>query len=381
MRRSMLVFPSLLLGLACAGPAPDRADAAVASDVANAAASASGVASAAPSTGVLSRLNLTAQSSGTEALLQAVSPVNSAVIWVSGHRATFARTIDGGENWTAATVAGADGLQFRDVAAFDTRTAYLMSSGTGELSRIYRTDDAGTTWALQHTAEDPEAFFDCMDFWTPERGLVYGDEVDGVPFILSTTDGGAHWARVPAAGLPAALDGEGGFAASGTCLVTGENGAAWIATGNGESARVLSTHDFGATWTAVDVPVVGGTSAGLATVQMGATGLGIALGGMIGQDSVRSENVTVTSDGGVTWQTGGALAMEGPVYGSALVPGRVERLVVAAGPRGLVWSEDLGQTWAVGDTLSYWAVAFIGPEAGWAVGPRGRITKLSVSDR
>ncbi|MDA0313312.1 MAG: hypothetical protein O2992_14520 [Gemmatimonadetes bacterium] len=374
MRRAMLVFPTLLLGLACSGAAPDGADAAGASDVATAGAGAG------QGTGMLSQLNLSAQSSGTEALLQAVSPVSAAVVWVSGHGATFARTLDGGEKWTASTVAGADGLQFREVAAFDTTTAYLMSAGTGELSRIYRTDDGGTTWALQHTAEDAEAFFDCMDFWTPERGLVYGDEVDGFPFILSTTDGGAHWTRVPAAGLPAALDGEGGFAASGTCLVTGENGAAWIATGNGERARVLSTHDFGASWTAVDAPVVGGSSAGLATVQMGAAGLGIALGGRIGQDSVRTENVMITSDGGVTWQPGGPLAMEGPVYGSALVPDRIGRLVVAAGPRGLVWSEDLGQTWAVGDTLSYWAVVFVGREAGWAVGPRGRITKLSVSD-
>ena len=40
-------------------------------------------------------LMLSQQSSGTDALLQAVSPVNDDVVWVSGHEATYARTSDG----------------------------------------------------------------------------------------------------------------------------------------------------------------------------------------------------------------------------------------------------------------------------------------------
>ena len=117
------------------------------------------------------RLMLIEQRSGTEALLQSVSPVSDDVVWVSGHQATYARSVDGGVTWTAAVVPEADGLQFRDVAAFDERTAYLMSAGSGDRSRIYRTDDGGGTWTLQYTADHPEAFLDCMDFWSPERGL------------------------------------------------------------------------------------------------------------------------------------------------------------------------------------------------------------------
>lgn len=109
-------------------------------------------------------LMLTQQSSGTDALLQAVSPVNDDVVWVSGHQATYAHTTDGGDTWTASVMPDAEGLQFRDVAAFNERTAYLMSSGDGELSRIYRTDDSGRNWTLQYVADHPEAFLDCMDF-------------------------------------------------------------------------------------------------------------------------------------------------------------------------------------------------------------------------
>lgn len=324
-------------------------------------------------------LSLTRQESGVTALLQAVSPVNEEVAWISGHEGTFARTVDGGVTWWAAAMVGEETLQFRDVEAFDAAVAYLMSAGPGDLSRIYRTDDGGESWALQYTATDPDAFLDCMAFWDQWRGLAYGDAVDGVPFILRTEDGGATWARVPAEGLPPALEGEGGFAASGTCIVTGGNRHAWIATGNGERARVLKTSDGGETWEGVDVPVVGGGGAGLTTVRMGPEGrLGLALGGVIGGDTTRTVNVAVTRDGGAGWAPGGSPAMLGPIYGSDLVSTAGGPVVVGVGPGGMDWSRDLGRSWVSADTVPYWAVAFASPGAGWAVGPGGRITRLAL---
>jgi photosystem II stability/assembly factor-like uncharacterized protein len=326
------------------------------------------------------RLVSMAQSSGTDALLQAISPVTDDVVWVSGHQATYVRTLDGGRTWRVAVVPGAEGLQFRDVAAFDSETAYLMSAGTGDQSRIYRTDDGGASWRLQYTADHPDAFLDCMDFWSSERGLAYGDAIDGVPFLLGTDDGGDSWTRVPAEALPPATEGEGGFAASGTCLITDADGRAWVATGNGARARVLATRDYGATWVVSEVPVVGGTASGLTTIQMASDGAGVALGGVIGNDTIRTRNVAITSDGGTSWREGGLLAMGGPVYGSALVPG-APHFVVAVGLRGMDWSTDGGATWRSADTLTYLAVGFVSENAGWAVGPAGRVVKLTVSGR
>jgi photosystem II stability/assembly factor-like uncharacterized protein len=219
-----------------------------------------------------------------------------------------------------------------------------------------------------------------MDFWSPERGLAYGDAIDGVPFVLGTSDGGVTWSRVPAEALPSALDGEGGFAASGTCLITAEGGRAWIATGNGPRARMLRTDDYGASWTAADVPVVAGSAAGLATVGVAPDGAGVALGGVIGEDSIRSANVAITADAGLTWSAGGRLSMDGPVYGVALVPGAAG-LAAAVGPRGLDWSNDGGRSWTASDTTTFWAVAFASTRAGWAVGPGGRIVRLSFTSR
>src|SRR6202008_2061757 len=106
----------------------------------------------------------TEQTSGTTALLIAVSPVNDNVVWVSGARGTWLRTTDGGGTWQSGQVPGADSLQFRDVHAVDANTAYLLSIGNGPQSRIYKTTDAGQTWKLQFTNTEPQGFYDCFDF-------------------------------------------------------------------------------------------------------------------------------------------------------------------------------------------------------------------------
>src|SRR5688500_4155588 len=158
------------------------------------------------------------QRSGTTRLLQAVSPVDSSVVWASGHVGTWLRTTDGGRTWSSGVVPDADSLEFRDVHAASASEAWLLSAGPGDRSRIYHTADAGRSWALQWTIGEPTGFYDCLDFWDGRRGVVYGDAVDGQLRILRTEDGGRSWRLVPGAGLPAALSGEGGFAASGTCV-------------------------------------------------------------------------------------------------------------------------------------------------------------------
>jgi len=318
----------------------------------------------------------TEQESGTRVLLQAVSPVSDQIVWVSGHGGTFARTTDGGETWTASVMPGEETLQFRDIDAFSAETAYMMSAGGGAVSRIYRTDDGGATWDLQFRNEHPDGFFDCMAFWDVDHGVVYGDEVDGEFFLLRTDDGGDSWRRVPSNAMPPVQEGEGGFAASGSCVATGTDGRGWIATGNAERARVLMTEDWGLTWTESPVPVPGGGGAGLTTIGFLDNETGVALGGLIGQDTVRVDNVTLTSDGGRTWTAGGRSRLAGPVYGSSWVPGASMPTVFSVGPGGADYSVDGGRSWRAADTRTYWAVSFVSPARGWAVGPEGRITRF-----
>src|SRR5262245_26497992 len=176
------------------------------------------------------------QSSGTTARLRGVSAVSGTVAWASGSNGVYLKTTDGGANWRAATVPGAEALDFRDVEAFDADTAYLLSIGEGEKSRIYKTSDGGEHWRLQFTNSNPKAFFDALAFWDADRGVAVSDSVDGRFVIIKTSDGGANWKEIPPEKLPPALAGEGAFAASGTCVITQGRNNVWIAT---TAARAL----------------------------------------------------------------------------------------------------------------------------------------------
>src|SRR5215471_9200742 len=83
------------------------------------------------------------QTSNSTASLRGISAVNDKTVWASGTGGTFLHTTDGGASWTAAKVPGAESLDFRGIHAADARTVYLMSSGSGDKSRIYKTTDAG----------------------------------------------------------------------------------------------------------------------------------------------------------------------------------------------------------------------------------------------
>ena len=334
----------------------------------------------APASTVRTTPTLEPQQSGTTALLQAVSPVSEQVAWVSGHRGTWARTLDGGATWQTGRVAGADTLQFRDVYAASADTAFLLSAGPGPLSRIFRTTDGGQSWTQQHVNPDSAGFYDCFAFWDARHGIAYGDEVDGRLVVLETADG-ATWDRVDAARLPAAQPGEGGFAASGTCTaaLTVDGGRhSWIATGNAARPRVLRTTDGGQSWAVSEPPLPGGEGAGAASVAFRDARTGVAAGGDIGAPAARGDYVALTTDGGASWRPGGRPTFAGAVYGGAYVPGADQPALFIVGPGGADWSRDDGRTFVRVDTLSYWGLGFASPRAGWLVGPRGRITRVRI---
>ena len=204
--------------------------------------------------------------------------------------------------------------------AVDADTAYLMSAGPGEASRIYKTDDGGASWTAQFVNDVPEAFFDCMDFWDPLSGLAYSDSVGGEMVLIRTRDG-ATWERIDAASLPHPLPGEGGFAASGTCAAVLGEQTAFIAMGVG-GARVLKTTDRGDSWEVITTPVPhGNETSGLTSVTFLANGTGIAAGGDISAPDDYDDNVAMSEDFGESWWLVAGPTFPGAVYGVAYVPG------------------------------------------------------------
>jgi photosystem II stability/assembly factor-like uncharacterized protein len=322
---------------------------------------------------------LTPQTSGTTQRFFAVSPVNARVVWASAAGGTFALTTDGGDTWHAGIVSGAETLQFRDVEGISATEAYLMSAGEGSDNRIYKTVDGGATWTQQFQAgADPRFFYDCFDFWTPNRGITFADAVDGRFPVIKTTDG-ESWHDIGDQ-LPAAQAGEAGFAASGTCITTQGGSRAWIGTGGGAKARILATTDAGKSWNSYDVPILQGTPvSGVVSVDFRDPFRGILGGGDILASDVAQDNVARSTDGGQTWTLTTPTPFTGAVYGLSYVPGQT-RTVVATGPSGAAWSPDEGDTWSLLPGLSnFWAVAFAGKDAGWLVGGGGTIVKVDFS--
>jgi photosystem II stability/assembly factor-like uncharacterized protein len=309
-----------------------------------------------------------------------VSVVNARVVWASGTGGTYVVTTDGGATWRVGVVPGADSLEFRDVHAEDARTAWLLAAGPGDRSRVYHTTDGGGTWSRPFVNADPAAFFDCFAFWDARSGIAFSDNVRGVFPILRTEDG-TTWSylsspEAPNPAVPPALPGEGAFAASGTCVVTQGDSAAWIATGAGIRARVFRTRDRGQSWEVSDAPIVQGTSTrGLTSIAFRDPCHGVAVGGDLAVPDSFAENVVRTADGGASWVPGGRPPFPGALYGVVYVPG-LDSTLVAVGPRGAAWSPDDGRTWHGLDSLGYWSAGFATPGVGWLVGPEGRITSV-----
>src|SRR5271166_3612993 len=174
------------------------------------------------------------QPSNTTENLRGISAVSLEIAWASGTHGTYLRTTDAGLTWIAAQVPDAAALDFRGVVAFSADEAFLMSAGPGDQSRIYHTADAGKHWQLQFTNTNPKGFFDSMVFWDRTHGVVLGDpiadESGKFKFEILRTDDGQTWRAIPPSQLPSALEGEGAFAASNTCIAILPDSNVWFAT-------------------------------------------------------------------------------------------------------------------------------------------------------
>jgi photosystem II stability/assembly factor-like uncharacterized protein len=311
--------------------------------------------------------------SPTDVELRGLSVVSPNVVWASGQRGTVVRTTDGGRTWSRDTIPGAGGLDLRAIAATSPLVAHAIS--IGDSSRIYRTADGGRSWSLRWSASRKGTFLDAIRFWDARNGIAMSDPVDGRFLLLTTRDGGESWQEVPASVLPPAVQGEGGFAASGSCLTVLGHSDVWFASGGAAVARVYHSADRGRSWTVSDTPIRAGVpSAGVFSVAFRDARNGVIAGGDYQQPTLRGRNLAVTRDGGRTWALADS-ASSPAGYRSAVtyVPGITRNVLVAVGLSGTDVSRDRGATWLSVDSVAYNSVAFATPTRGWAVGPAGRI--------
>jgi photosystem II stability/assembly factor-like uncharacterized protein len=274
-------------------------------------------------------------------------------------------------------------LQFRDVEAWTARDAVILSVGSGTDSRIYVTDDGGASWDLAFQNQDPAAFYDCMAFTSPLRGLAVSDPVGGAFRFVETRNGGRSWTPVNPTSAPQARPNEFAFAASGQCLTAGQGQNVYLGTGGEDPPKVFVSRNAGQTWSGTEVPLKGGPSAGVFSVQFRDHLTGIAVGGDFADPTAALGTAAWSADGGYTWQPasdppGGYRS--GSAWLSRYLPWYRD-VAVSVGPFGSDVTVDAGRTWRGFDTGSFDTVDCVLDGSCWAAGEAGRVARLVIDRR
>jgi photosystem II stability/assembly factor-like uncharacterized protein len=320
------------------------------------------------------RLSVTEQVSGTTDDLFAISAANPSVAWAIAANGTFTRTADGGKTWAAGRVRGGDSLTLASVHALSERSAYVVSSGPMRRTQVLRTDDGGITWKYLYVNVLPRVDWKRAAFWNAQRGIAVGQGRTGDFFVMATRDSGRTWDRVSTLLLPEPLPGELALPAGPTGLRTARSGRAWFTTSH---RRLMRTTSYGTKqWKLSMVPVSNHDSAGVVSIAFRDQRNGIAFGGTA--RNATDTLVAVTNDGGESWTPRVAHPpLSSPIAAGAYVPGYSGPTVVLVGPGGAAFSRNNGVSWRKFSTNDYAGVVFLSRTLGWAVGARGRITKLA----
>jgi hypothetical protein len=276
----------------------------------------------------------------TTADLRGIDNVGKGVVWASGTHGTVLRSEDNGTTWQHCTIPpDADKLDFRGIQAFDANTAIVMSSGKGDLSRLYKTTDGCQTWKLILTNPEPEGFWDAIHFDSPEAGELLGDPVDGIFAYYEVYPGApvpiqwkAPYTRYDRMNLEA--KGRGAFAASNSSLAVRPPGrplkcissTMWIGTSGPNGANIfrrevdategkpnankkpphgfpLCSDDISMRWLSADVPISGATStAGVFSIAAISDLVVVAVGGDYQKPDDPAHTAAFTINGGKTWQ-------------------------------------------------------------------------------
>lgn len=183
--------------------------------------------------------------------LRGLSVVNDTVIWASGSKGTVVKSLNGGNSFTWLTVKGHEQRDFRDIEAFDAKTAIIIAVDSPAI--ILKTKDGGNTWEQVFRDDRPGMFLDAISFDSKGNGMVVGDPVDGRLFIATTSKYGDKWIPLkPEDNQYTAAEGEAFFASSGTnvklmgnknkpfiCFVTGGKDSRLFINGSPAALNII----------------------------------------------------------------------------------------------------------------------------------------------
>ena len=332
--------------------------------------------------------------------LRGLSPVDRNTAWVCGSQSALFRTIDQGKSWTSHPIIELKNLtpssppvELRSIHAFSAECVIVATAGTP--CRIYRTQDAGTTWnrVFEHPAK--EAFIDGLKFYDSNRGFAFGDPVDGKVMVLRTDDQGKSWKQIQHESLNV-RDGEAGFAASNSSLMLFQSSKAptanpandelslWIGLGGKVgSAPILSSNENITSFKMTSVePIPSYASAGIFSLARSPDGKVIAVGGDYKTPESPIGNIAIFDPEIQDWRKPKGELPRGfrscVVYAqNAITPESLSKsLWITVGPTGSEWSSD-AENWHPLSDDPYHAVQVALDGSIWACGSMGRVAILN----
>ena len=308
----------------------------------------------------LSALTFTCAAQSFDTSIRTIHVADSDNIAFAGSGGFIGYTSTGGETWDTtrwAVKTPEDSIihpSFRSCYIVEDKILAVGISAPGFIIRAPLIDLNSST--VVHADYDERTFWDSMQFWDSNNGIVMGDPTGDCLSIYITNNSGGDWQRVECSNLPPTLKGEAAFAASnGNISCVGSH--AWIATGGGAS-RVFHTADQGLTWEVTNTPLIqGGTMTGAFAIAFKNEKEGIMIGGDWENQTRNVGNLAYTSDGGENWilRSEGA----GPGYRSCIIwrPNHNSECI-AIGSKGIDRSIDNGLNWEHVSDDSYYTGRF-----------------------
>jgi photosystem II stability/assembly factor-like uncharacterized protein len=278
---------------------------------------------------------------GKPTSIRGLSVVDDNIAWISGSKGHIAISTDGGKTWNWQLVKGFEKADFRDIEAFSSKEAIIMSSGTPAL--ILKTTDGGANWQVKYHNADTAYFLDAMDFADKQHDYILGDPINNKFLLLETKDGGETWN--PFKNPPDALPGEAAFAASGTCLRIIDK-SLLIATG-GNSSRLLTYSLKSNNWNYVKLAIMQGkASEGSFSLAIGKSQR-ILIGGDYSADKKTDSIAVIYTAHTFTYP------ITGPAGFQSCVEYIKDDIFLSTGTAGSNITTDGGKTWAKIDDTSY----------------------------
>jgi photosystem II stability/assembly factor-like uncharacterized protein len=284
--------------------------------------------------------------------IRALEVLNDSTIWFAGSNGYWGYTRNSGASWHIEQIKS-DSItpEFRSISITENGSVFIVSIANP--AAILKSTDQGKNWLIVYSDSSENAFFDAIEFWNNDQGILLGDAIDQCFHIATTSDGGNTWKKIECKNLPKAFENENPFAASNTNISL-HGSHAWFGTGGKDVSRVYHSSNYGKDWEVLNTPIISGkTMTGIYSIHFIDSLNGIIAGGNWENVTEKNNPIAITQDGGQSWKPVVDTNLNGYVSCIQFVPNSNGQKILALSGRSrggdseMYFSNNHGNSWQV----------------------------------